>query len=106
MAGETPVAIRADDGGCRFRLRVRPHAGRDAVLGTYGDAVRIAVREAPERGRANRSVCELLARALEVPLSTVSIVLGKGSPDKWVRIEGLEPEECRRRLGLLLAGRA
>jgi uncharacterized protein (TIGR00251 family) len=90
--------IRPVKGGCQIRLRVKPRASREAILGRHGAALKVAVSQPPEKGRANRAVCGLLARALEVPSSSISVVSGETSPDKVVRIADLEAEECRRRL--------
>jgi uncharacterized protein YggU (UPF0235/DUF167 family) len=65
--------------------------------------LRVAVVEAPEDGRANRAVCRLLARALDVPPSSVRVVVGESSREKTVEISNLTPEECRNRLRRLLA---
>ncbi|MGH3056063.1 MAG: DUF167 domain-containing protein, partial [Gaiellaceae bacterium] len=40
----------------RLRLRVSPGAGRTALVGRHGDAWKVRVTEAPERGRANEAV--------------------------------------------------
>jgi len=93
------LEIRACGGGCRFRLRVRTKAPTAAVAGSYGGALKISVKEAPERGKANRAVVALLARALGVRATSVRIVAGETSPDKTVEIADLSAEECRARLG-------
>lgn len=92
------LVVRASNGGSRLRLRVKPKASRDAIVGAYGDSLKVTVKEPPEAGRANRAVCALLARSLSVEIAAVSIVMGEGSQNKIVRIDGLSPEECFRRL--------
>lgn len=79
-------------------LRVRPAARRDAVLGPHGEALRVAVSAPPERGKANRAVLELVARALGLPASSLTLVAGETSPDKVVLIAGMPASEVRRRL--------
>jgi uncharacterized protein len=74
-------------------LRVTPKAARDAIEGlgelSDGRAVLLArVRAIPDKGEANRSVCELLAKALRVPKSAVTVVAGATARLKQVRIEG------------------
>jgi uncharacterized protein YggU (UPF0235/DUF167 family) len=51
---------------------------------------RLVVRVAapPVAGAANAAVCELVAKAVGVPKSRVSVVRGARSRDKLVRIEG------------------
>jgi uncharacterized protein YggU (UPF0235/DUF167 family) len=68
------------------------------VVGRYGDAWKIRVREAPERGRANEAVVELLAGTLSVPKSDVRLVGGHGTRDKLVELNGLSADETDRRL--------
>jgi hypothetical protein len=84
--------------GCRLRLRVRPGARRDEIVGAHGEALKIAVSALPERGRANRAVLELLAKSLGLPASRLRLAAGETSPDKTVLIQGISGEEMRRRL--------
>jgi len=96
--------IRPAKDGCQVRLRVKPRSSQEAILGAHGSVLKVAVKQPPEKGRANRAVCELLARALRVPSSSVSLVAGETSRDKIVRILDLDAEECRRRLLSYLEG--
>jgi hypothetical protein len=82
----------------RLRLRVAPGAARAAVVGRHGDGWKIRVAAAPERGRANEAVLELLARTLSLPRGSVSLVAGSTSRDKIVELAGIPPEEIDRRL--------
>jgi len=66
---------------------VKPGAKTNAILGFHGDALKVSVTAAPERGRANRAVIALLAARLKVPPSAIRIVAGEGSRDKVVEIE-------------------
>ena len=53
---------------------------------------------APERGRANEAVLELLAETLALPRAKVTLVSGGASRDKIVELAGIGPEEIERRL--------
>jgi uncharacterized protein (TIGR00251 family) len=81
-----------------LRLRVAPGAAKAAVVGRHGDAWKVRVAAAPERGKANDAVLELLAETLAVPRSSVTLVSGGGSRDKIVELAGIEPDEIERRL--------
>jgi uncharacterized protein YggU (UPF0235/DUF167 family) len=63
-----------------------------------GDAWKLRVRSAPERGRANDQVTALLAHTLDLPARDVRIVSGHTSREKVVEIAGLDPDEVQRRL--------
>jgi uncharacterized protein (TIGR00251 family) len=82
----------------RLRLRVSPGAGRTAVVGRHGDAWKVRVTEAPERGRANEAVLRLLAEALAVPRDTLTLVSGHGGREKTVELTGMGPALIERRL--------
>ena len=79
-------------------MRVSPGAARAAVVGRHGDAWKVRVAAAPERGRANDAVLELLAETLALPRSSVTLISGGASRDKLVELAGIEPEEIERRL--------
>ena len=66
-----------------------PGARRSEVVGRLGDAWKLRVRSAPERGRANDEVTALLARTLHLSARDVRIVSGHTSRDKLVELDGL-----------------
>jgi uncharacterized protein len=86
------------DATTRLRLRVAPGAPRNGIVGRHGEAWKVRVRGAPERGRANADVLSLLAEALQLPERSLTLVSGHASRDKVVELHGLDPEEAERRL--------
>ncbi len=68
------------------------------MAGWVGDALKVCVTAAPERGRANASVQKVLAGALGVSKDRVRVVAGRTSPRKIVEIDGLDETEARARL--------
>jgi uncharacterized protein (TIGR00251 family) len=82
----------------RLTIKVVPGAIRNEVVGWLGESLKIRVRAAPERGKANEAVVRVLAEALALPTERVRIVAGRTSPRKTVEIEGLVEEEGRVRL--------
>lgn len=57
------------------------------------------VAAAPESGKANEAVRDLLAATLRVPRSRTEIVSGAASRDKVVIVHGLTTKEAEARLG-------
>jgi uncharacterized protein YggU (UPF0235/DUF167 family) len=82
----------------RLRLRVSPGAARTELAGRHGDAWKVRVSVAPERGRANDAVVRLLAGRLGLPSASVSVVSGHTARDKVIELRGIGPEEAERRL--------
>jgi uncharacterized protein len=74
----------------RLLLKVIPKSSRDRVVGWVGDRLKVQVTAAPERGKANDAVVEVLAAALGVSRSQVRIVAGETSPLKTVEVDGDE----------------
>lgn len=83
-----------DGSVARLRLRVIAHASRSVVVGRHGDAWKLRVTAAPERGRANEAVIDLLAETLAVPRSSVALVSGAGARDKVVAVRGIARERA------------
>jgi uncharacterized protein len=67
-------------------------------VGRYGDAWKVRVTEAAERGRANDAVLELIAESLSVPRRDVELVSGHSGRDKVVELHGIAEDEAVRRL--------
>jgi uncharacterized protein YggU (UPF0235/DUF167 family) len=89
--------------GLSVRVRLTPRGGRDALEGveTLADGrtvLKARVRAAPEKGQANTALEALMAKALGVPKSNVSVVAGATGRIKTVRVEG----EVERLADLLL----
>ena len=85
-------------GATRLRLRVSPGSGQTRIVGRHGDAWKVRVASAPEHGRANADVLQLLADALGVPAGSLALVSGHASRDKVVQLDGLDAAEAERRL--------
>jgi uncharacterized protein (TIGR00251 family) len=82
------------------RVRVQPRAARNEIVGWRADEVLgVRVTAAPVEGRANAAVTELLAAALGLPRSAVTVARGERGRDKLVRVAGLSAGKIRHRLG-------
>ncbi|EEX12885.1 conserved hypothetical protein [Citreicella sp. SE45] len=72
--------------GATLALRVTPRASRNEIR-EDGDQLRVLVTTVPEDGKANAAVAKLLAKALGVPKSRLTLIQGATSRDKVFRIE-------------------
>jgi uncharacterized protein len=83
-----------------LRVRVQPRAPRSEIVGWRADgALSVRVAAPPVEGQANAALAALLADALDVRRTAVSVEHGARGRDKLVRIAGLTPAQVRRRLG-------
>ncbi len=74
-----------------LRVRAQPNASKDAIEGLTEDAsgqhvLKVRIRAMPEKGMANAAIEALLARALGLPKSAVSVERGETQRLKTVRI--------------------
>lgn len=93
-AGANPLAAwNAREGGVALWIRLTPKGGRDALGGVESLAdgrsvLRARVRAAPEDGRANEALVELVAKALSAPRKSVSIETGHTGRVKKLFVAG------------------
>jgi len=64
---------------------------------------KVRVTAPPEDGRANDALLDLLAKRLDLPRRSLSIVSGHTSREKVVRLDGIGRAESERRLEGALA---
>jgi uncharacterized protein (TIGR00251 family) len=70
-----------------IRVKVVPRSSSSVIVGELADgALKVRIAAAPERGKANAELCQVLARHFDVAPSAVTILQGHGSALKLVRI--------------------
>ena len=70
---------------------------RTRVLGERAGALRVAVTAAPEKGKANAAIADVLAEALGCKASQVGLLSGETSREKRFLV-GSDPGRAPRRL--------
>ena len=71
-----------------IRVKAVPGASRDSIAGTLGDRLKVRISAPPEGGRANASICALLATACDLPPRAVVLESGPAQAQKSFRIHG------------------
>ena len=79
----------------RIPVRLTPRGGRDAIDGWDGDMLRVRVAVAPVDGKANDALVRLLAKALRLPASRVTLASGATSRVKTIDIDDMTLDEVR-----------
>jgi uncharacterized protein (TIGR00251 family) len=85
-----------------LQIKVVPNASRDRVAGRLGNALKVQISAAPERGKANAAVIELIADILGLRSNQIQILKGHTLPRKTLQISGIEQSELDRRISELL----
>jgi hypothetical protein len=79
-------------------VKVVPGASRTAILGTWSDALRVAVAAPPEAGKANAALIKLLAECFAVDRRALTLRSGRSRPLKTVFVKGVGAVELLRRI--------
>lgn len=89
--------ITPDSAGVLIAVKAVPGAKRDEIVGRLGDRLKIRVSAPPEGGKANKAICELVARELGIRAQDVEVVRGTSSPEKTLRVRGVRAEDLKSR---------
>ena len=81
------MPVRAYAGARRSEM----HAGPDRVL-------RVSVTQAPEKGKSNKAIIELLSRRLGLKKSQIELLAGATAPQKCFLLRGVSLDVIARRL--------
>lgn len=82
----------------RITVRATPRSGRDSIAVGAGGVLSVHVTAAPDEGKANAAVCRVVADALGVPKTAVTVVRGRAARVKTLEIAGLSEEQVAERL--------
>jgi uncharacterized protein (TIGR00251 family) len=81
-------------------VRVQPRAPRSEIVGWRADGtLSVRVAAPPVEGQANAALARLLAEALGLRATAVTVEQGTRGRDKLVKVAGLSADEVRRRIG-------
>ena len=83
----------------RIRVRLTPKAAHDGITGWRDGLLRVRVTAPPVDGKANAALERLVAKALGVRKSAVSVVSGARGREKSIAIDGYSEAEVHDLLG-------
>jgi len=69
-----------------LKVKAKPGARQDSVLGVRGTELLVSVRAVAEKGRANAEIARVLSKALGVSRGSIVLKLGGASPHKVFQV--------------------
>jgi hypothetical protein len=93
--------LKAHPQGSILLVRAQPGSRKQGILGLHGDRLKIAVHAAPNRGKANSALIDVLAAALNVKRNQITLLQGETSQQKAFLIAGLAPTQAQAQLASL-----
>ena len=98
------IPLQESAKGISFAVKVHPRGRKNAITGTVGDALKLALTAPPVEGKANQALIEFFAELFAIPRSSVTIASGETSRNKMVRVAGLSRDSVKQRLSTALSG--
>jgi uncharacterized protein (TIGR00251 family) len=89
--------------GVILPVRAQPGASRAGIRGEHGGALKVSVTQVAEKGKANQSLLEALAKGLGLQRSQIELVGGQTRRDKQFLIRGITREELAERIAAVIA---
>ncbi|MCR9116220.1 MAG: DUF167 domain-containing protein [bacterium] len=96
------IALKQTADGVILPVRVRAGARADEVRGEHAGMLKVTVRQAPEKGKANQAIVALLAKKLNYHKYEVELVSGATNSQKAFLIRGAAKEDLAGRISDLL----
>ncbi|MBR5709121.1 MAG: DUF167 domain-containing protein [Thermoguttaceae bacterium] len=79
--------------GVILLVKAQPGARKNEVAGERNGRLLVKCTQAPEKGKANDAIVEILAKALDVRKSSISLISGQTNSEKKFLIEDATIEE-------------
>ena len=79
-------------------IKAVPGASRNEITGVIGDRLKVRISAPPEGGKANKAICEIVAKALGVKTQYVTIEKGQTKLEKLLCVSGVNVQMVRSRL--------
>ena len=97
------VEISPHPDGALLPVQAQPKSRKNGVVGEHAGALKVAVTQAPEKGKANDALIKVLADELDLKRSQVRLVSGETSSKKVFLIASISVAELLDRVTDCLA---
>lgn len=96
------IDLQPHQAGVVLPVRALPGAKKNEIRGEQDGALKVSVTAAPEDGKANKAILDLLAKRLKLRKSQLELLSGQTSRQKRVLIGDIELDELQEKLAALL----
>ncbi|MHB8970613.1 MAG: DUF167 domain-containing protein [Pirellulaceae bacterium] len=93
------IELSAHPEGVVLPVRAQPGARENALRGVQNGALKVAVTQVAEKGKANKALVDLLCKTLSLKRSQVELLAGETAAQKRFLVRGVSLEELAERLG-------
>ncbi|MCA9212664.1 MAG: DUF167 domain-containing protein [Planctomycetales bacterium] len=97
------VGLQQHQHGVLLPLRALPGSRANGIRGCQDGALKVSVTQVAEKGKANKAIRDLLAKALGLRKSQLELASGATSQQKVFLVLDVEESELASRIAALLA---
>ncbi len=83
---ELSPAVKAQQGTSVVSCHVQPNASKTAVVGMYGEELKVSLKTPPVDGKANKELCRFFADEFDLSAGRVQLLSGQTSRRKRILI--------------------
>lgn len=84
--------------GVQLRIDASPGSRRNEIGGWHEGALKVAVTQIPEQGKANKAILKLLAKELGLKKSQVTLTSGETSRKKTILVTQISVADLSERI--------
>lgn len=92
------INLEAHPDGVILPVQAQPRARKNGLTGSHDGALKVAVTQAPEKGKANAAIVKVLADGLDLKKSQLELLSGETSTRKKFLIRDITLAEAATRL--------
>ncbi|MCY2966797.1 MAG: DUF167 domain-containing protein [Planctomycetota bacterium] len=98
------IELQESANGLILPVQAQPGAKKNGVVGEHAGRLKVAVTQAPEKGKANKALIEVLAADLKLKRSQIELLSGETNSQKRFLVTGLTVAELEQRISQALGG--
>ena len=92
------LSLESHADGTILPVRAHPGARRNEIRGVQDGMLKVSVTQAPEKGKANKALIQLLSKSLGLKKSQIELLSGETSHQKRFLVRGIKPEQLAERI--------
>lgn len=96
------IAIESHAGGVILPVRAQPGSKKSELRGEQDGALKVAVTQIAEKGKANKAIIALLSKQLGLRKSQLELISGDTSPQKRFLVREVTIERLRTAIEAIL----
>jgi uncharacterized protein (TIGR00251 family) len=96
------VSLEQTVNGLVLPVKAQPGARRNGVTGVHDGALKVAVSQAPEKGKATAAIINVLAESLRIKKNQIELLSGQTSTHKKFLIRDIDLDDLMKRISELL----